>query len=188
MASSYHDFSKRCCWSQRSRNFGISAAVDIRALRRNMVTMDRQRRNLILLWIIVLGLANFVFYTFIYWYLGGDAPNGFVDQGRYHLRGHFLWALAGRASEPVPRYVWLYSYIHSITIWPTIAAVLIPMFILARPHIIATMKTDAPVRGHIFVAVCITVIALVTAASTMIFVFDFAKALSTVAQGGSYNV
>ncbi len=150
--------------------------------------MDRQRRNRILLWIIALGLANFVLYTLVYWYLGGDAPNGKFQDGHYYLRGHFVWALAGKASGPVSRTVWLYSYIHSISIWPTIASVLISMLILARPHIIATMKTDAPVRGHIFVAVCITVIALITGAWTMFFIFDFAKALTIVAGGGSYNV
>ena len=150
--------------------------------------MERQRRNCILIWIIVLGLANFVAYTFSYWYLGGDAPNGFVTDHQYHLRGHFIWAIAGKASGPISRSVWLYSYIHSISIWPTIAAVLISMLILARPHIIATMKTNAPLRGHTFVAICITVIVLLTGASTLIFIFDFAKALSTVAAGGSYNV
>ena len=150
--------------------------------------MDRQRRNRLLLWIIALGLTNFVLYTFTYWCLGGDAPNGYVTDGSYHLRGHFLWALAGKASDPVGRGVWLYSYVHSISIWPTIAAVLVSMLVLARPHIIATMKSDALIRGHTFVAVCITVIVLVTTASTLLFMVDFAKALSTVAGGGSYNV
>lgn len=150
--------------------------------------MDRQTRNRILLWIIALGLTNFVVYTFVYWYLGGDGPNGYVRGGEYHLRGHFLWALAGKASDAVSRGVWLYSYAHSITIWPTVAAVLVSMLILARPHIIATMKTDSPMRGHTFVAICITVIVLVTGASTMFFIFDFVKALSTVAAGGSYNI
>ena len=150
--------------------------------------MDRQRRNRILVWIIALGLTNFVLYTFVYWCLGGDAPNGFVSDGAYHLRGHFIWAVAGKASDPVSRGVWLYSYVHSITIWPTIGAVLVSMLILARPHIIATMKSDAPMRGHTFVTICITVIILITTASTMAFVFEFCKALSTVGSGGSYNV
>lgn len=149
--------------------------------------MDRQRRNRILLWVIALGLGNFVFYTVIYWYLGGDAPNGYVKDGGYYLRGHFLRALAGKPSDPVSRGVWLYSFLHSISIWPTIAAVLISMLILARPHIIATMKADVPVRGHTFVAICITVIVLVTGASTSFFLLDFIKALTSVASGGGYN-
>lgn len=149
---------------------------------------DRQRRNVFLLWIIALGLANFVLYTLTYWYLGGDAPNGSVSDGLYYLRGHFLWARAGRVSDPVSRGVWLYSYVHSITIWPTIAGVLVSMLILARPHIIATIKTDAPIRGHTFVAICMTVIVLLTGATTAFFILDFIKALVTVGDGGSYNV
>jgi hypothetical protein len=150
--------------------------------------MERQRRNILLLWIIVLGLTNFVLYTLAYWYLGGDAPNGFVTGGQYHLRGHFIWALSGKASEAVPRAVWLYSFIHSISIWPTIAAVLISMLILARPHIIATMKADSLIRGNTFVATCITVIVVVTGTSTLFFVLDFLRAMAAVADSGSYNV
>ena len=45
--------------------------------------MTRQRRNRILLWIIVLGLANFVSYTVTYWYYQGDAKNGAVVDGKY---------------------------------------------------------------------------------------------------------
>ena len=150
--------------------------------------MDRQRRNRILLWIIALGLANFVLYTLTYWYLGGDAPNGAFRGGDYYLRGHFIWGRSGRLSDPVPRGVWLYSYIHSITIWPTIAAVLVSMFVLARPHIIATMKSGSPVRGNTFVAICITVIILVTGATTLFFVMDFLNALSRIATGAPYNV
>ncbi len=150
--------------------------------------MGRQRRNTILLWIIALGLANFVLYTLSYWYLGGDAPNGAYQDGHYFLRGHFIWSGTGRLSDAVPRGIWLYSFIHSITIWPTIAAVLVSMLILARPHIIATMKSDAPVRGNTYVAICITVIVLVTAASTLFFVIDFVRALLTIADGGTYNV
>lgn len=149
--------------------------------------MDRQRRNLLLLWIIALGLGNFVIYTVIYWYLGGDAANGAYKDGLYYLRGHFLWARSGMMSEPVSRAVWLYSYIHSISIWPTIAATLVSMLILARPHIIATMKTDTPVRGNTFVAICITVIVFVTGTTTVFFVLDFCNALMSITQGDAYN-
>lgn len=150
--------------------------------------MERQKRNQLLLWIIALGLANFVLYTLIYWCLGGDAPNGHVENGSYYVRGHFLWALAGKSSEPISRTVWLYSFIHSISIWPTVAAVLVSMLILARPHIIATMKADSIVRGHTFVTVCITAIVLVTGATTLFFIFNFARALHAINNAGSYNV
>ncbi len=149
--------------------------------------MDRQKRNWLLLWIIALGIGNFILYTLLYSYLGGDAPNGSFQDGEYHLRGHFVWGSSGRSSGPVSRGVWLYSFVHSISIWPTIAAVLVSMLILARPHIIATMKSDSIVNGNTFVAICVTAIVLVTGASTLFFVLDFVQALSAIGSGGTYN-
>jgi len=149
--------------------------------------VNRQRRNTILLWVIALGLANFVLYTLSYWYLGGDAPNGAFTRGQFFLRGHFIWSGSGRLTEAVPRAVWIYSYVHSISIWPTIAAVLVSMLILSRPHIIATMKSDGPVRGYTYVTICITVIVLVTGATTTFFLIDFIKALAAISQGLPYN-
>jgi len=158
--------------------------------------MTRQRRNRILLWIIILGLINFVSYTVMYWYLQGDAKNGFYttagtseEPAGYYLRGHFIREVEGRrTTDPVSRAVWIYSFVHSISIWPTVGAVLIAMFILARPHIIATMKADARLTGTTFVTVCITVIALVTAVSTLYFILSFLNALAMIARGQSWGV
>ena len=150
--------------------------------------MKRQTRNWILLWIIILGLANFVSYTVMYWYLQGDAKNGAVIDGEYYLRGHFIRERAGRMSDDVSRATWIYSYVHSISIWPTVGAVLIAMFILARPHIIATMKTDARLTGSTFVTVCVTIIALLTGVSTLYFILSFVNALIIIGRGGNWGV
>ena len=150
--------------------------------------MNRVTRNRILLWVIILGLANFVSYTLVYGYLQGDAKNGAVEDGQYYLRGHFIRERAGLRSEDVGRTIWIYSYVHSISIWPTIGAVLVAMFILARPHIIATMKSDATIRGPTFITVCITVIVLVTGASTFYFILSFFSALATIGRGESWGV
>jgi hypothetical protein len=150
--------------------------------------MDRRHRNQVLLWLIVLGLANFVGYTLTYWYLGGDARNGYYANGQYHLRGHFIRDRAGRPSDPVPAWLWIYSYVHSITIWPTIATVLVSMLILARPHIIATMKSDSRVNGATFVTVCMTVILMLTGASTLYFIFSFIDALTSISRGEKWGV
>ena len=151
--------------------------------------MTRQRRNWILIWIIVLGLANFVGYTLTYGYLEGDAKNGAFVDGKYYLRGHFIHDRQGRLTEDdVSRATWIYSFVHSISIWPTVGAVLVAMFILARPHIIATMKTDSTVRGPTFITVCITVIVLLTVASTFYFILSFANALLRIERGGSWGV
>ncbi|HUU84490.1 MAG TPA: hypothetical protein VM243_13400 [Phycisphaerae bacterium] len=149
--------------------------------------MTRQRRNWILLWIIILGLANFVSYTVMYWYLQGDAKNGAFTEGNYYVRGHFIHGTLGQESQ-VGRGTWLYSFVHSISIWPTVGAVLIAMFILARPHIIATMGTDTWMSGRTFITVCITVIVLITGASTLYFILSFANALVIIGRGESWGV
>lgn len=150
--------------------------------------MERRKRNIILLWIIILGLANFAAYTLVYWYLQGDASNGKFENETYYLRGHFIHHRAGQLSEPVSRATWVYSFVHSISIWPTIAAVLISMAILARPHIIATMSSDSMVRGNTFVTVFITVVVFLTGASTLYFVMNFIHALQTIARGEPYGI
>ena len=144
--------------------------------------MNRVTRNRMLIWIIMVGMANFVSYTMMYWYIGGDAKNGVFREGKYYVRGHHLRNHGGERGQEskVSRGVWIYSYVHSISIWPTIAGVLVSMFILARPHIIATMKQDAMIRGPTFVTVCITVVVLVTGASTVYFVLDFLQTLAII--------
>jgi hypothetical protein len=149
--------------------------------------LNRIARNRILIWIIFLGLANFVSYTVMYWYIGGDAKNGVIRDGEYYVRGHHLRHHGGGfgVETEVRRAVWIYSYLHSISIWPTIAAVLVSMLILARPHIIATMKQDAMIQGTTFVTVCVTVVVLITGASTLYFVLDFIRALAIIGSGGN---
>ena len=150
--------------------------------------MTRQRRNRILLWIIVLGLANFVSYTVTYWYYQGDAKNGAFVDGKYYLRGHFIRDREGRMTDDVSRATWIYSFVHSISIWPTVGAVLVAMFILARPHIIATMKADAMIRGPTFITVCITIIVLVSGASTFYFILSFINALVMIGRGQNWGI
>jgi len=125
--------------------------------------------------VITLGVANFVAYTVSYWYVGGDAHNGEIRDGVYYVRGHFLHGAAG-AEQPVSRGLWIYSYIHSISIWPSIALVLISNMILARPHIIATMK-DGMISGPTFVTVVITLLTFLTLVATLVFTLQFINEL-----------
>lgn len=150
--------------------------------------MKRNTRNKILIWVIVLGLVNFAVYTAFYWYLQGDARNGFIEKGEYFLRGHFIRLREGRVSAPVSRATWIYSYIHSISIWPTIGAVLLSMLWLARPHIIATMKTDSLVSGKNFVNLCGAIVAAVTLASTGLFILHLVQSLGAAAAGKDFGL
>lgn len=150
--------------------------------------MKRTTRNKILIWVIVLGLVNFAVYTAFYWYLQGDARNGFIEQGEYFLRGHFIRMREGRVSAPVSRATWIYSFVHSISIWPTIGAVLLSMLWLARPHIIATMKTDSLISGKVFVNLCAAIVAVVTLASTGLFALHLVQALGAASAGKNFGL
>lgn len=140
-----------------------------------------------MIWIIGLGLLNFISYTIGYAYIGGDAPNGKIVEGNCYVRGHFLRHGAGGHATAVSKPIWIYSYLHSISIWPTIGAVLCSMLVLARPHIIATMQEDRLIRGRSFVTASITAIVLISGASTLYFVLDFVQALKVIIHNGNYG-
>ncbi|MBI5865523.1 MAG: hypothetical protein HZB38_13650 [Planctomycetes bacterium] len=137
------------------------------------------RRNRLCLRIIYIGLLNFLLYTVGYAVLGGDAHNGerrMIDsptgpRAAYFVRGHFIRDPNGQEREVRPG-LWVYSYLHSISVFVTSAAMLVSMLVLARPHILATMR-DGWVRGQTFVVVFGTVVVLVTAAAVAVFTWDF---------------
>ena len=148
--------------------------------------MQRRTRNGICIWLIGIGLANFLAYTVVYGIVGGDARNGgheraVNEQGQtesvYFIRGHFIHGPTGQR-EDVPRWVWIYSYMHSTSLWLSMAIIMIPLLVLAQPHIIATMSEGFWVRGAIFVAVAVTLIAVFCGAMTVWFIFDFVRQLS----------
>ncbi len=146
--------------------------------------LPRRRRNKICLAIISIGLLNFIVYTLLYAALGGDAHNGARvvlenDEGgervAYFVRGHHIESLDGRRRE-VGRTLWVYSYLHSISVLVTSAAMIISMLVLARPHIIATMR-DGWVAGQTFVTVFGTVVILAASFAVFLFVWDFVQQL-----------
>ncbi|MFQ5411445.1 MAG: hypothetical protein ACE5EC_04085 [Phycisphaerae bacterium] len=136
--------------------------------------MDRRRRIRLCVWLIILGIGNFILYAIIYAIIGGDAPNGEINEaGQHFVRGHFIHTTRGFECE-VPRWVWIYSYIHSISIWPSIAAVLLAMLTLARPHILATYQRGI-MKGSTLVTVMATVIVLVTSMIMLVFIMEFVR-------------
>ncbi len=150
--------------------------------------MRRILRNRLLISVIALGLLNFAVYTFFYWYFQGDASNGFIRDGQYFLKGHFLRMPDGQASEAVSKGVWIYSYLHSITIWPTAGAVVIAMLILSRPHIIATINSDSFFDGRLLVNGCLLFVAAVSVISMGIFILNFVQALEAIRTGSNFGL
>jgi hypothetical protein len=142
--------------------------------------LPRRRRNQICIAIIAFGLLNFLVYTLTYAILGGDAHNGYrhVFEGldgqmhtEYIVRGHHVRDLRGLQTQ-VSRTAWIYSYVHSITVPLTSGALIICMLVLARPHIIATMR-DGWISGQAFVTAFATVVILVSIAATVLLAAHF---------------
>ena len=94
----------------------------------------------------------------------------------YYVGGHFIKHGAQGKFSQVTRRQWIYSYIHSISLWPTHAAVLLSMLTLARPHIIGTMR-DSRVGGPIFITVVATLIVVMSAAAMAWFLLEFLNEL-----------
>ena len=149
--------------------------------------MQRRTRNRICIWLIIGGLANFLVYTVVYAYLGGDARNGTKEkitsttgevEDVFYISGHFLHGAEDGRRTAVSRPVWTYSYLHSISIWPTQGVMMICMLILAQPHIIATMQESNWLRGPAFVAVAITLVAVVYSAMSIWFAIGFVRDLA----------
>jgi hypothetical protein len=147
--------------------------------------LPRQRRNEMCIVIIALGLANYLVYTLTYAALGGDAHNGYrevqVDAhgkrvSTYYVRGHFVHSLTGR-ERVVSRAAWIYSYVHSISVPFTSGAMIVSMLVLARPHILATMR-GGWISGQTFVTAFGTIVVLAAVAVTVLFTWNFIEALN----------
>lgn len=147
--------------------------------------MPARRRNQICIAILALGLLNLMAYTFAYAVLGGDAHNGHrelvqTEDGEtrsvYYVRGHFVHSLTGR-ERAVSRAAWIYSYLHSISIPISSGAMIISMLVLARPHIVATMR-GGWVSGRTFVTIFSTVVTLIAGGTAVLFTWHFIDELA----------
>lgn len=123
----------------------------------------------------LLCLLNLAAYTVAYAWVGGDAWNGGIDDGAYYVGGHFLHSVEG-SRTPVTRGVWMYSYLHSITVFPSLGALLLAVLALARPHIVATFREGA-ISGGTVVAILGAIVVLLTALATIMFTADFIRAI-----------
>ena len=128
-------------------------------------------RTRICLWIIMVGLANFMAYTVSYVSLDGDAMHGRIELevvGGREVLHHYLGAHGQRSGE-VSRGVWIYSAIHSTSIWITMGAVLLAMLTLAKDRITSSMRSTI-IRGRTFITIVATVVTLISVLMTAWFV------------------
>lgn len=147
--------------------------------------LPSRRRNQICIAVITLGLLNLIGYTVSYAVIGGDALNGHrevlptADGGHtatYFVRGHFIRTLHGR-ERVVSQAVWMYSYLHSISIPLTSGALLISMLVLARPHILATMR-GGWLSGRRFIQAFGGIVVIITVGIALLFTWQFALELT----------
>jgi len=127
------------------------------------------RRTKICIWIILLGLANFVAYTLVYMTVGGEAVYGHVEK----LEGGKLRYVLQSGHE-VTRTIFVYSGIHSISIWPTVGAVMLAMLTLAKERIASSMRSTI-IRGRTMITILATVITMIVVVMTIVFTLSFLR-------------
>lgn len=132
-----------------------------------MAMFDRRTRICVI--VILLGLANFLAYTIGYWVIGGEAIHGRVQ----FADGQATYFLAGRP-EPVSRCVFIYSCLHSASIWITFGAVMLSMLTLAKDRIVSSLRS-AVLRGKAVITVAAIIIVFVTILTTFLFVHRFVE-------------
>lgn len=130
--------------------------------------MDRKTK--ICIWVILIGLANFMAYAIIYMFIGGEAVNGFLE----NRGGQITYVL--QSGHTVSRGVYLYSGIHSISIWLTVAAIFLAMLTLAKERIVSAMRSTI-VRGRTLITMLATIITFTMVVITIWFILQFAERL-----------
>ena len=138
--------------------------------------MDFKTR--ICLWIILLGLINFVSYAVGYSVVGGEAVRGTVKKDPDTNKIYYFLDTARLfdKEEAVHRDTFFYIGIHSITIWPTVAAVILSMLSLARDRIADSMRSSI-MRGKSFCTILSILVTISMSGLTYRFIGEFTKSL-----------
>ena len=138
-------------------------------------------RTRICIWIIIVGLANFVAYTMGYLSLGGDAMKGRIVVERVDGREVERHYLHDREDVEVSRGLWIYSAIHSVSIWITMGAVMLAMLTLAKDRIVSSMRSTI-IHGRTLITMIATVVTLISILMTTWFLIYMFRNLFSPAQ------
>jgi len=120
------------------------------------------RRTKICLWIILLGLANFLAYTVVYFVLAGEAIHGGVGIDPADPAGRMYFVLDRGNPQQVQQVspaVWMYSALHTISIPVTVGAVLLAMLTIAKDRIVSSLRSSA-VRGRALITLLAAVVTI----------------------------
>lgn len=125
-------------------------------------------RTRICLLIIAVGMANFLAYTIGYTVVGGESVRGRIyevqDSGE---RYYYL-----DSGKEVSRDKFVYIGIHSISIWVTVAAVMLAMLTMAKDRIADSLR-DAAMRGRTFCTILAIVVLVSMTGLAFLFVREF---------------
>ncbi len=135
------------------------------------------KRTKICIWVILLGLGNFLAYTVAYRFVEGEAINGEVRLSEDGAKEYYLKENHPHGYVSVSRGVFYYSAIHSISIWPTVGAVMLAMLTLAKERFVLSLRSSV-VRGRTLLTILATIIALLTAWITIEFIHTFIEIVS----------
>lgn len=127
-------------------------------------------RTKICIWIIIIGMVNFLAYTISYSIVGGESVRGQIEKIENSNGVEFKYYLD--SGMEVPRGEFIYMGIHSISIWITVGAIMLSMLTLAKDRISDSMR-DAMMRGRTFCTVLAVVIGICTAGLALQFVRQF---------------
>jgi hypothetical protein len=125
-------------------------------------------RTKICLWVIVIGMANFLAYTIGYTVVGGESVRGKVYEDP--ATGRRTYELDN--GQRVHRDTFIYMGIHSIVLWLSVAAVMLAMLTLAKDRIADSMQSAA-MRGRTFCTVLAVVIGIFIGGMTFQFIHTF---------------
>lgn len=127
-------------------------------------------RTKICIWIIVIGMVNFLAYTISYSIVGGESVRGRIEKIEISDGVQFKYYLD--SGMEVPQGEFIYMGIHSISIWITVGAIMLSMLTLAKDRISDSMH-DAMMRGRTLCTVLAVVIGICTAGLALLFVRQF---------------
>ncbi len=113
-------------------------------------------------------MVNFLAYTVGYTIVGGESVRGKLYEDEVTgQRTYFL-----DSGQEVGRGAFLYIGIHSISIWITVAAIMLSMLTLAKDRITDSMQSAA-MRGRTLCTVLAVLIGICTAGLTFQFIRQF---------------
>ena len=127
-------------------------------------------RTKICFWVILIGMLNFFAYTVGYTVVGGESVRGkIVEDPATGDRQYFL-----DSGVEVGSGAFIYMGIHSISIWLTVAAIMMALLTLAKDRIADSLQSAA-IRGRTFCTVMAVLVGVCTSGLTFQFIHEFVE-------------